>query len=66
MSREVRHDGLGAFHVRFPFDRQLVDLIKTLPNRRWNAADRHWWQSYASFAEAVIDQDLISHPLYVA
>jgi exodeoxyribonuclease VII large subunit len=43
MSREVRHDGKGALHVRFPFDRSLVDRIKGLPNRRWNAADRFWW-----------------------
>ena len=43
MSRDVRHDGAGAFQVRFPFDRALVDLIKTLPNRRWNASDRFWW-----------------------
>jgi len=37
MSREVKHDGKGAFHVRFPFDRALVDRLKTLPSRRWNA-----------------------------
>jgi exodeoxyribonuclease VII large subunit len=43
VSREVRHDGVGAFHVRFPFDRNLVDLVKTLPNRRWNANERFWW-----------------------
>jgi exodeoxyribonuclease VII large subunit len=43
VSREVRHDGAGAFQVRFAFDRGLVDLIKTLPNRRWNAAERFWW-----------------------
>lgn len=42
MSREVRHDGAGMFCVRFPFDRQLVDLIKTLPNRRWHAGERYW------------------------
>lgn len=42
MSREVRHDGSGGFEIRFPFDRALVDLIKTLPNRRWNAGSRFW------------------------
>ena len=42
MSREVRHDGSGLLQVRFPFDRTLVDLIKTLPNRRWHAAERFW------------------------
>lgn len=29
--------------VRFPFDRSLVDLVKTLPNRRWHATERYWW-----------------------
>ena len=42
MSREVQHDGAGTLRVRFPFDRKLVELIKTLPNRRWNAAERYW------------------------
>lgn len=42
MSREVRHDGAAAFQVRFPFDRSLVDLVKTLPSRRWNASERFW------------------------
>jgi len=42
MSREVRHDGAGSFEVRFSFDRGLVDLIKTLPHRRWNASGRLW------------------------
>jgi exodeoxyribonuclease VII large subunit len=39
--REVRYDG-GSFQVRFPFERALVDLIKSLPNRRWNAEHRFW------------------------
>jgi len=38
----VRYDGAGAFEIRFPFDRGLVELIKTLPGRRWNAAERFW------------------------
>jgi exodeoxyribonuclease VII large subunit len=42
MSRRVTHDGHGALHVRFPFDRHLVDAIKTLPHRRWNADGRYW------------------------
>jgi len=43
MKRTVSHDGNGALVVRFPFDRGLVDRIKSLPNRRWNAAERFWW-----------------------
>ena len=42
MSRQVTHDGAGAFQVRFPFDRSLVDQIKTLPHRRWNASECFW------------------------
>jgi exodeoxyribonuclease VII large subunit len=42
MSRGVTHDGKGALQVRFPFDRALVDRIKTLPHRRWNASERFW------------------------
>jgi exodeoxyribonuclease VII large subunit len=43
LKREVIRDGSGVLRVRFPFDRSLVDRIKTLPNRRWNSAERHWW-----------------------
>ena len=43
MSREVIHDGAGALHVRFPFDRRLVDLVKSLPRRRWQAVEKVWW-----------------------
>ena len=42
MSRRVTHDGHGALHVRFPFDRRLVEAIKSLPHRRWNADGRYW------------------------
>ncbi|HJQ99852.1 MAG TPA: exodeoxyribonuclease VII large subunit, partial [Candidatus Polarisedimenticolaceae bacterium] len=43
MSREVLHDGTGALHIRFPFDRRLVDLVKSLPRRRWQAMEKVWW-----------------------
>lgn len=42
MSREVRHDGRGALQIRFAFDRRLVDLVKTVPGRRWNPAEKYW------------------------
>ncbi len=42
MSRRVTHDGAGTLQVRFPFDRGLVDLIKTLPDRRWNPTEKFW------------------------
>jgi exodeoxyribonuclease VII large subunit len=43
MSREVIHDGEGALQVRFSYDRRLVDRIKSLAQRRWNALERFWW-----------------------
>jgi len=43
MSRQVTHDGTGALEIRFPYDRDLVDQVKSLPRRRWNAADRLWF-----------------------
>lgn len=42
MSRSVRHDGKGSFEIRFPYAPELVELIKQLPRRRWNAAGRFW------------------------
>jgi exodeoxyribonuclease VII large subunit len=42
VSREVVHDGAGSLRVRFPFDRRLVELLKSLPRRRWHADDKVW------------------------
>jgi len=42
VSRDVAHDGAGSFRVRFPFDRRLVELVKSLPRRRWHAGDKVW------------------------
>ncbi len=42
MNREVRHDGRNMLQIRFPFDRNLVERIKSLPTRRWNASERFW------------------------
>ena len=42
MSRDVVHDGAGSLKVRFPFDRRLVDLVKSLSRRRWLAEERVW------------------------
>lgn len=43
MSRRVEHDGQHALQIRFPFDRVLVDRIKSLPSRRWNASEKFWF-----------------------
>jgi exodeoxyribonuclease VII large subunit len=42
VSRDVVHDGAGSFRVRFPFDRRLVELVKSLPRRRFEANDKVW------------------------
>ncbi|NIM00545.1 MAG: exodeoxyribonuclease VII large subunit [Acidobacteria bacterium] len=42
MSRRVDHDGQTLL-IRFPFDRALVERVKTLPGRRWNASERYWF-----------------------
>jgi exodeoxyribonuclease VII large subunit len=42
MSRRVTNDGLGALQIHFPYDRRLVDVVKTLPARHWNSTEKHW------------------------
>ena len=42
MSRDAFHDGAGAIRLRFPFDRRLVDLVKSLTRRRWLADEKLW------------------------
>ncbi len=42
VTRQVTHDGRGSLEVRFPYDRRLVELVKTLPSRRWVASERFW------------------------
>lgn len=42
VTRRIDHDGRGTLVVRFRFDRALVDRVKTLPRRRWNALDKVW------------------------
>jgi len=51
VSREVVHDGAGSFQIRFPFDRRLVELVKSLPRRRFLAADKIW---------TVPDEDIVA------
>lgn len=42
MSRQVTHDGRGSLEIRFPYDRRLVEMVKTLPSRRWIAGEKFW------------------------
>ena len=50
----MTHDGADALEVRFPFDRELVEVVKSLPKRRWNAAER-FWSVPANDSVAVVD-----------
>ena len=43
MSRRVEHDGQHTLQIRFPFDRSLVERVKSLPGRRWNASEKYWF-----------------------
>ena len=51
MSRDVVHDGAGSFQIRFPFDRRLVELVKSLRRRSWLASDKVW---------SVPDEDVVA------
>jgi len=42
MSRTITTGVRGRLILRFPFDRNMVDLVKTLPGRRWHATERYW------------------------
>ena len=42
MSRDAFHDGSRSIRIRFPFDRRLVDLVKSLARRRWIADEKLW------------------------
>lgn len=42
MSRQVTYDGRGSLEIRFPYDRRLVEMVKTLPSRRWLAREKFW------------------------
>lgn len=42
MRGTIEHDGQGRLAIRFRFDRRLVDLVKTLPRRRWIATEKLW------------------------
>ncbi len=41
-SRRIEHDGGRNLIIRFPFHRTLVDLVKSLPHRRWHGDQKYW------------------------
>ena len=36
-NRKIVHDGGRNLVIRFPYNRGLVDLVKSLTRRRWHA-----------------------------
>ncbi|WP_437586116.1 exodeoxyribonuclease VII large subunit [Sorangium sp. So ce1000] len=42
MSRRVTSDGTGTLQIHFAFDRRLVEVVKSLPSRRWNPEQKTW------------------------
>jgi len=42
MSRRVINDGIGALQIRFGYEPRLVGVVKSLPGRQWNGAEKYW------------------------
>jgi exodeoxyribonuclease VII large subunit len=59
MTREVTSDGAGALQIHFPYDRRLVDAVKTLPRSRYHGAAGRYWSVPADSVVAVVD---LLHP----
>lgn len=43
MSRRVISDGTGTLQIQFAYDRRLVEVVRSLPARRWNPEQKTWW-----------------------
>ncbi|MFQ5654678.1 MAG: hypothetical protein ACE5GW_08105, partial [Planctomycetota bacterium] len=49
---------LGRLEIRFPYDEELVKLVRGFPGRRWHAGERFWsvpGQHCAEAARTLID-----------
>ena len=51
--RRIEHDGGLNLVIRFPFDRALVDLVKSLPHRRWHGDEKYWSAPATDVVEVV-------------
>ena len=38
----VIHDSESRVALRFPFDTELIALVKELPEARWSSTKRYW------------------------
>jgi exodeoxyribonuclease VII large subunit len=54
MSRIIDVDPRGGdLLIRFPYDPELIPVVKSLPGRRWNPRDKIWLVSVAAIQETV-------------
>lgn len=42
VAAKVKHDGVARVTLRFPFDGELVKILRTLPDARWSARMQAW------------------------
>jgi len=54
---EIRSGENGRFEIHFPFDRQLLDLVKGLPDRKWHPESKFWSIPGSSLTYAVAALD---------
>ncbi|NOX45271.1 MAG: exodeoxyribonuclease VII large subunit [Caldiserica bacterium] len=54
MSGRKVYEKEGVLHIEFDYDKRLVDLVRGLPERRWNRASRTWTVP-ARYVVAVVD-----------
>jgi superfamily II DNA or RNA helicase len=65
---ELREDKYGEPIVvlAFPYDRELVDLVRTIPGRRFDWDRREWFAPATDFAAIKVAQLLQSYPRLTA
>jgi len=49
---KVVHRGMQILLLRFPFDKQLINMVKQLPNAAWSKTRKAW---YVPYSERMID-----------
>jgi SWI/SNF-related matrix-associated actin-dependent regulator of chromatin subfamily A-like protein 1 len=61
---ELRHDGAGGRIVvlAFPYDRQLVELVRTIPHRRFDWDTREWSAPAGDWAGMKVAELLERYP----
>jgi hypothetical protein len=65
---ELRPDGNGGRIVvlAFPYERELVELVRTIPNRRFDWDTREWWAPAVDWAGMKVAEVLELYPYLTA